>query len=237
MKYSIKYKLIGSYIVFVLITVLLSTLGAAYLTSHQIQTRNENRLVNAFSSIERQIFADISFLDKMAENIANNRYVRKELIGNIGQFGGKTRELIKAIRDVFSFQPLLKTYMVDLGMNWGLNNYAFYFTTDDQDNQQLLVQFSETLNSLIIGSKYTYSVNEQQQPENGKIKETAIFPMEYQAEVLLGIEFFEGKAGIFKKYPIVYHATGQGKSAHPDQSVIGNMILQKEFNKRYGFWG
>ena len=224
MNFTIRNKLILSYIVLVVITALMATVAATYINSQQIIARNQERLQNAFRSVERQIDEDIRFLNNKFKQLRGN-----ELFEDIIISGGDFDVMTDNVITTFSIFPKVRQYLLDFGMNQGVEHYAIYYFSDNQPNARLMIQAIPELGGIVINGSSLMVWNSKAYFEKKDIKFTQIFPEIHLKGTSVEISKFKGKAGLGVSHELFLPKFGSSNSQDKFDKA-GYILLRNAFS-------
>ncbi len=224
MVFSIRNRLIVSYVALVIITVVMATFAATYISSQQIAARNEARLQNAFRSIERQIIEDIEFL-----NTEFKRLIGNELFEDIIISGKDFDMMTDNVITTFSIFPKVRQFLLEFAMNQGVDHYAIYYASRDQKNPRLMIQSIPELGGLVVNGNTLIVWNPKGYFESRGIEKTVLFPENHVKGKSVEIEFFRGSIGLTASHELALPTFG---SANTQEKIAnaGYVVFRKGFS-------
>lgn len=224
MNFTIRNKLIISYIALVVITLLMATIAATYINSQQITKRNQERLQNAFSSVERQIYEDIRLLNNKIKQLKGN-----ELFADIIISGGDFEVMTDNVMTTFSIFPKVRQFLLDFGMNQGVEHYAIYYYSGKRSDARLMIQSIPDLGGIVINGNSLIVWNPKAYYEKKDITHTRIFPEKHLKGVSVEIQEFRKKFGLSVSQELILPKFG---SAHSQEKYdkAGYILLRNSFS-------
>ncbi len=155
MQLTIYQKLIFSSVVFVLVTVLLSTSIAAYLSYRQTQQQNETRLINASHSMVRQITQLVppiqrGFHQFQIQAISGKTKITEFLAKELNK--GKPDAIVNALR----WAGFARDHFADYMARSGLRAVAFYSQLTPEAPAKLELQASTPDHGVIVRGRLFY---------------------------------------------------------------------------------
>ncbi len=204
MQFTIRQKLIYSSVLFVGITVLLSTGTAAYLNYWQTTEANQTRLIHAGESIVRQVK---QVLTPVQQEVT--QFLRTPIFGKADFVQFLAQELDKgdpnALMTAFQWTKFARGHLLQYAASSGMQDIVFYSHTSEQSEPRLEFQLSQPHEGIIINGTL-YFQDEFRNVQTKELDEYTQFPetLDLSQPTSTTLAVWQGKVVLKLLIPVVY---------------------------------